>query len=204
MEKNIILSPMELEYFATGRHKLEGVTAQIIEMKECGFLNINEDKLIFLRYPKDEEPYIRILFNGLFYHTEEVSLNDLPLITAFAVQESIRYLEFAAYHQYADKEFTKSIHEYGKVLEKVVPVNFKNIYALGKGKAYAKSHDIDTGEYDKVFKALESVLTPILTPVGRRTTLGFGRSLTDRGPTTSREDVVNIQNIDWNYLLTRE
>ena len=30
MEKNIILSPMELEYFATGRHKLEGVTAQII------------------------------------------------------------------------------------------------------------------------------------------------------------------------------
>ena len=212
------LTPMAFEYFSTGKHRLEGVAAQIIYLKDYGYLDIvststdatsgteefDSAKLVLKKIPEDEPDFVKVLFNGIFYHTEEIELNNLPLITSYAILESIRYLEFDLYHEYHDKAYAKSIYEYSKTIEKDSDADFGYIYALGKGKSHAKLNGIDIGVYDAMFQALEKILTPTMTLIGRKSAGGIGRGLAAAGPIFSNEDATSIKNIQWDYLLTRK
>ncbi len=200
-----VLSPMEVRFFATGKINLDAIVAQIMYLERKGYLDITKNALVIKKYPESEESFTRIIFNGLFYHTEEIELTKIPLVFAYAVKEAVRYLEFETYHVYSDKKRIKPIYEYGREILNADPSEFENVYALSKGKQYAKTHNIEIENYLRVSDAISKVLTPTLVPIGRKTAGGIGRGLAGAGgPMTTNADVENIHNIEWEYLINRK
>lgn len=199
------LTPMEVSLFATGKINLDAIAAQIVDLERKGCLDITKTSLLMKNYPESEASFTRIIFNGLFYHTEEVELTKIPIVFGYAVREAVRYLEFETYHVYRDKKRIKPVYEYGREILNADPSEFENVYALGKGKQYAKTHNIEIERYLRVSDAISKVLTPTLVPIGRKTAGGIGRGLAGSGgPMTTNEDVENIRNIEWNYLIDRK
>ena len=153
--------------------------------------------------PAEYPAYDHVLVNSLFYKTEEISIDTVPMIVAYGVKESLRYLSFETAK--VSKEQQHKIYEYAKKITDTD--NLSEIFALGKADKYKKqSADADFEAYKMILKSLAPILTPKLDIIGKAATGTVGRAfLGGSGPAATSNLQDNPQDsIDWNYLLNRK
>lgn len=198
------LHPMELALLGTGEVTLNAVAAELKMLADAGYIVIDgETCRKGNELPAEYPAYDHVLVNGLFYKTEEISMGMVPMIVAYGVKESLRYLNFETAK--VSKEQQRKIYEYAKKITDTD--NLYEIFALGKADKYKKqSADADFGAYELILKSLAPILTPKLDIIGKAAAGTAGRAfLGGSGPAAT----VNVQenpqdSIDWNYLLNRK
>lgn len=201
---------MELALIEKGINKisLSDIVAELAKLEEDGYLkteNLADEngRFILAKIPDDTLPvYVRVLLNGLFYQTNEVKSNNVPLIFSYAVQESLEWLQFE--NRKCLKQIRKEYFKHSADFRKGDNLYF--LYVLGLDKKYAKSHpEAEFSKLSNIYDCLDRILTSDLTPIGRASVGGIGRGLSGAaGALSSNADVKNIEDIDWNYLLYRK
>lgn len=200
------LHPMEIALLGTGEVTLNAVTAELKMLADAGYITLDEEKSIYRKgavLPSEYPAYDHVLVNGLFYKTEEVSMDRVPMVVAYAVQESLRYLSFETAKVTKEKQHT--IYEYAKkITDNGTP---EEIFALGKAEKVTKLHaDVDFAVCTAIRKTLTPILTPKLDIIGKAAVGTVGRSfIGGSGPAATSNSRENPRDeIDWNYLLNRE
>lgn len=198
------LHPMELALLGTGDVTLNAVAAELKMLADANYIIIDgESCRKGSELPAEYPAYDHVLVNSLFYKTEEISMDTVPMIVAYGVKESLRYLSFETAK--VSKEQQHKIYEYAKKITDTD--NLSEIFALGKADKYKKqSADADFEAYKMILKALAPILTPKLDIIGKTATGTVGRAfLGVSGPAATSNLQDNPQDsIDWNYLLNRK
>lgn len=198
------LHPMELALLGTGEVTLNAVAAELKMLADADYIIIDgESCRKGSELPAEYPAYDHVLVNSLFYKTEEISMDAVPMIVAYGVKESLRYLSFETAK--VSKEQQHKIYEYAKKITDTD--NLSEIFALGKADKYKKqSADADFEAYKLILKALAPILTPKLDIIGKPATGTVGRAfLGGSGPAATSNLQDNPQDsIDWNYLLDRK
>lgn len=198
------LHPMELALLGTGDVTLNAVAAELKMLADAGYIIIDGERCRKgSELPAEYPAYDHVLVNSLFYKTEEISIDTVPMIVAYGVKESLRYLSFETAK--VSKEQQHKIYEYAKKITDTD--NLSEIFALGKADKYKKqSADADFEAYRLILKSLVPILTPKLDIIGKAATGTVGRVfLGGSGPAATSNLQDNPQDsIDWNYLLNRK
>lgn len=198
------LHPMELALLGTGEVTLNAVAAELKMLADAGYIVIDgETYRKGNELPAEYPAYDHVLVNGLFYKTEEISMGMVPMIVAYGVKESLRYLNFETAK--VSKEQQRKIYEYAKKITDTD--NLYEIFALGKAEKYKKqAADADFGLYELILKSLAPILTPKLDIIGKAAAGTVSRAfLGGSGPAVTANLQDNPQDsIDWNYLLNRK
>lgn len=198
------LHPMELALLGTGEVTLNAVAAELKMLADAGYITIDEG--VYRKgkdLPAEYPAYDHVLVNSLFYKIEEISMDLVPMIVAYGVKESLRYLTFETAK--VSKEQQHKIYEYAKKITDTD--NLSEIFALGKADKYKKqSADADFEAYELILKSLAPILTPKLDIIGKAAAGTVGRAfLGGSGPAPTANLQENPQDsTDWNYLLNRE
>lgn len=198
------LHPMELALLGTGDVTLNAVAAELKMLADAGYIAFDgEHCRKGNELPAAYPAYDHVLVNSLFYKTEEISMDAVPMIVAYGVKESLRYLSFETAK--VSKEQQHKIYEYAKkITDNGTP---EEIFALGKADKAAKLHaDMDFDVCAAILKTLAPILTPKLDIIGKAATGTVGRAfLGGSGPAATSNLQDNPQDsIDWNYLLNRK
>ena len=196
MSENMNLTPMEMCYYGTGKLNLNAVAAQIVWMEEQGYLKITDTQLTKAAdLPEDAGAFNRVLFNGLFYKTDSLPYDNVYAVVGRAIEESIRYLEFGAYHKYRDKKFTREISAVCDAYKDMTPGDALTIYALGKAKKFEGCEGYDFAKCELVQKVLGATITKDLKPLNNAPAtagiLGVGGA--------ALAEVEKFK-VDWEYL----
>ncbi len=198
------LHPMELALLGTGDVTLNAVAAELKMLADAGYIVFDgESCRKGSELPAEYPAYDHVLVNSLFYKTEEISMDMVPMIVAYGVKECLRYLSFETAK--VSKEQQHKIYEYAKKITDTD--NLSEIFALGKADKYKKqSADADFEAYKMILKSLAPILTPKLDIIGKAATGTVGRAfLGGSGPAATSNLQDNPQDsIDWNYLLNRK
>ena len=198
------LHPMELALLGTGEVTLNAVAAELKMLADADYIVFDVERCRKgSELPAEYPAYDHVLVNSLFYKTEEVSMDTVPMIVAYGVKESLRYLTFETAK--VSKEQQRKIYEYAKKITDTD--NLSEIFALGKADKYKKqSTDADFGAYELILKSLAPILTPKLDIIGKAAAGTVGRAfLGGSGPAATANLQENPQDsIDWNYLLNRK
>lgn len=146
---------------------------------------------------------------------DEIAIDNVPLVTAHAVLESLRYLEFETAKVTGAER--KRIYEYAKNI--LDTDNLYGIPAFGKMEKYRRLYlSADSGnanpeeceEIEYVFEdfsivkdSLKAILTPELSIIGKSAVGGVGRAFIGAAGAAATESAKGGYEIDWNYLLLR-
>lgn len=198
------LHPMELALLGTGDVTLNAVAAELKMLADAGYIVFDGERCRKgSELPAEYPAYDHVLVNSLFYKTEEISMDTVPMIVAYGVKESLRYLSFETAK--VSKGQQHKIYEYAKKITDTD--NLSEIFALGKADKYKKqSADADFEAYKMILKFLAPILTPKLDIIGKAAAGTVGRAfLGGSGPAATSNLQDNPQDsIDWNYLLDRK
>lgn len=198
------LHPMELALLGTGDVTLNAVAAELKILADAVYIVFDGERCRKgSELPAEYPAYDHVLVNSLFYKTEEISMDTVPMIVAYGVKESLRYLSFETAK--VSKEQQRKIYEYAKKITDTD--NLSEIFALGKADKYKKqSADADFETYESILKSLVPILTPKLDIIGKAAIGTVGRAfLGGSGPAATSNLQDNPQDsIDWNYLLDRK
>lgn len=206
------LHPMELAFIGKESVNLDAVAAEYTKLIEDGYIELSEEEHTYVLkkpLPMVYPAYDHVLLNGLFYKTEKIAVGNIPIITAHAVLESLRYLEFETAKIKGARE--RKIYDYAKKI--LDTENLYGILALGELEKYRKvSLYIDSDEEDFieclfdefsiVKSSLGNVLTPELSIIGKAAIGGVGRAFIGGTGASITESAKDGCEIDWNYLLS--